>query len=166
MSQIDELQGRITSAMARISQGLEALPQGEVADPEDLARVKSELEEEKLANAQLEERLRAIKAKHAAELKAASEGGGGGDPATLERLDSEIQRLRVANDQLAASNTALREANEAGVGEPHLINKAMLTQLESLRAERAADRAEAGAIMGQLGPLLEAAKSLPEGEEA
>ena len=52
---------------------------------------------------------------------------------------------------------ALREANEAGVGEPHLINKAMLAELEGLRATRAADAAEAAAILDRLDPLVNGA---------
>ena len=72
-------------------------------------------------------------------------------------LDAELTRLRKANEQLRNSNAALREANEAGVGEPHLINKAMLAELQALRAARAADAAEAQAIMGTLAPLIEAA---------
>ena len=168
MSQIDELQGRITAALDRIGQGMEALDSAPMVDEGEVEALRTALEEEKLANAQLEERLKKIKASHAEEL-AAAQAAATTQPADVERmaaLDSELQRLRKANQQLRESNAALREANEAGVGEPHLINSAMLAELEGLRAARAADVAEASAIMDQLVPLLEKAKDLPEGEEA
>ncbi len=44
----------------------------------------------------------------------------------------KLQRLKRINDQLRQNNQALREANEDGVGDPHLINKAMMTELEAL----------------------------------
>lgn len=84
----------------------------------------------------------------------------------MARLDMDVQRLRQSNDQLREVTAALREANEQSVGEPHLINKAMLTELEGLRAARATDVAEAGAVLSRLEPLLAAAGNLPEGEEA
>ncbi len=171
MSQIEELQGRITAAMERVGAGLEALEAVRVAeraaaeaaveaaaqanagpDPETLAK----LEEEKLANAQLEERLRAIKKKHAGELETLKTAQARQSEA-MARLDMDVQRLREANDKLRESNAALRAANQDGVGEPELINKAMLAELEGLRAARATDAAEADAVLSRLEPLLAAA---------
>ena len=191
MSQIEELQARLTAAMDRISAGVEtALAAGaQAAEPDaDLATA---LEEERLVNAQLEERLKALKTRHAAEIEAlkAEQSGGGEDDGRIaeleaelaaaksgaeaqgdqeERLialDADLQRLRVANDELRKANAALREANEAGVGDPDLINKAMLAELEGLRASQAADAAEVGAVMNKLNSLLSNARNLPEGEE-
>ncbi|GAA6201620.1 hypothetical protein [Aquicoccus sp. SU-CL01552] len=81
------------------------------------------------------------------------------------RLDMDLQRLRQSNEQLREVNATLREANQAAVGEPSLINKAMLAELEGLRATRATDAAEAGAILARLEPLLSNARNLPEGED-
>ena len=78
---------------------------------------------------------------------------------TMARLDMDLQRLREANDRLRDSNAALRAANEEGVGAPDLINKAMLAELEALRAARATEAAEAGAILSRLQPLLAAASA-------
>ncbi len=72
----------------------------------------------------------------------------------MRKLDGELQSLRKANEQLRDNNKALREANEAGVAEPHLINKSMLAELEGLRAARAADRAEADLVMADLERLI------------
>ena len=79
------------------------------------------------------------------------------------KLDMEMQRLRAANAQLRSSNAALREANEKGVGDPHLINKAMMAELEALRASSAVEKAEAEAIAETIGLALSA--ELPKLEE-
>ena len=54
MSQVEELESRITSALDRIAKGVDALgaPAGAV-DAEELERVKAQLEDEKLASAQV-----------------------------------------------------------------------------------------------------------------
>jgi len=176
MSQIDELQSRIAAAMERIGAGVTSLAEREDAHAPDPGLERA-LEEEKLANAQLEERLRALKARHdddlaklraeldrSAEMKTltaelASQGE------AMAQLDMDVQRLRQANEQLRSSNSALRSANETGVGEPHLINKAMLAELEGLRAARATDKAEVSAVLSKLEPLLASATGLPDGED-
>ena len=169
MSQIDELQGRIAAAMERIGAGVTVLAEREVVAAPDPGMTQA-LEEEKLANAQLEERLRALRAKHEDDLAAVrAELDNSREMETLRaemtaqreamgRLDMDVQRLRFANEQLRESNAALRTANENGVGEPHLINKAMLAELEGLRAARASDVAETSAILSALTPLLDNAK--------
>jgi len=155
MSQIDELQSRITAALDRISQGLEA--QGSAgADTTELDALRTELEDERATSAQLEERHRRLKDKlevaEEAAAKAVEESR-----AMLEKLDGELQSLRRANAQLRENNQALREAQEAGVAEPHLINKAMLAELEGLRAARNADRAETDAVLAELTRLINTA---------
>lgn len=165
MSQIEELQSRITAAMDRIGAGLEAMAVQEPAQGEPDPAMLEQLEEEKLANAQLQERLRRIKDKHNAQLEQLTADLARQTEA-MARLDMDLQRLRQANDQLRDSNTALRKANEDGVGEPHLINKAMLAELESLRATQAADAAETSAVLSRLEPLLAAAAADPEEEDA
>ncbi|MFZ5961570.1 hypothetical protein ACOXXX_01335 [Thalassococcus sp. BH17M4-6] len=173
MTQIDELERRITAALDRIAQGVEALetpPAAAVeepapvevpqADPEELARLREALEDERLANAQLEERVKAIRQKQEGEvtdLRAQVAGQG----ENIARLDTELQRLRRANDMLAATNQEMRSALEENVGEPHLINKAMLAELEGLRAARAADAAENRVVLDTLEPLLAQAASAP-----
>ncbi|MFN3211218.1 MAG: hypothetical protein ACE369_19935 [Roseovarius sp.] len=155
MSDIEELQQRINAALDRIGRSLEAGTPA-TADPAELAEVKQALNDEKLANEQLEERVKALRDKRNTleeELEALREQ----NAQTLSRLDGELQSLRRANQQLRDNNTALREANAAGVGEAHLINKSMMAELESLRASRAADRAETSAILSELTAVLESA---------
>ncbi len=150
MSDLDELQRRITAAMDRMAGGLEQLGTNTGADT---AALEQALEDEKLANAQLSERVRVLKQRQddeLAEVKAAAASA----TTRMADLDLEIQRVRKTNDGLMASVQALREANEAGVAEPHLINKAMMAELEALRASRSADVAETTAIIEALEPLI------------
>lgn len=165
MSEIAELERRITAAMDRIAQGLDGLGGASDGQADEVAALRQALEDEKLVTAQLEERIKVLHQREEqasaalrAEVQAAKNG--------MATLDHELQRLRRANDQLRASVTALREANAAGVAEPHLINKAMLTELESLRAARGADMAEADAILTTIAPLLAEANETEEAQNA
>jgi len=155
MSDIEELQRRITAAMDQVAFGLDKMAAASAGPDEDTLR---QLEEERTANAQLEERVRSLRAKSEADLEALREQVA--ESATqMAQLDLELHRVRRANAQLTDACAALREANAEGVGEPHLINKSMLAELEGLRAARAADVAEASTILANLQPLVEAATS-------
>lgn len=162
MSNIEDLQVRITTALERLATGVDKL---DTASGVDVAALEARLNEEKTVNAQLEERLRALKEKQAAELEAVraqTQDTG----AKVEALDVELQRLRKANAVLRDANKALREANEAGVGDPGLINKSMLAELEAMRAARSADTAEVSAILSALTPILSAEDTTQDEEEA
>ena len=150
MSDIDELQRRITAAMDRVAAGLDQLGANSGGDSAALGQA---LEEEKLANAQLAERVRVLNQRQEGELAAATQMAQDAK-ARMAELDAEIQRVRKANDGLRELNDALRVANEAGVGEPHLINKSMMAELEALRAARSIDVAETTAIIEALTPLI------------
>jgi|TARA_B110000908_G_scaffold164219_1_gene211922 chromosome segregation ATPase len=150
MSDIDELQRRITAAMDRVAGGLDQLGANSGGDT---AALEQALEDEKLANAQLSERVRLLKQRQddeLADIKATAAAA----TAQMAGLDLEVQRVRKANDELRNSNQVLRAANEAGVAEPHLINKAMMAELEALRAARAVDVSETNAIIDALTPLI------------
>lgn len=146
MSEIDALEQRIAAALKRIGTAVDGVEAPkESADPQELAELRQALEDEKLVTAQFEERLKRLKTKYevkAEELDKALEA----QRMATARLDMELQRMRAANEQLRSSNAALRDANAGGVGEPHLINKAMLAELEGLRAAQAVSRAESAAV--------------------
>lgn len=151
MSEIDALQQRLTAAMDRIAAGVGHLGS---ATAEGLAAVQADLEDEKIANAQLTERVRKMAERQeqaVSEANTASQAA----QARVAAMDIELQRLRKANDQLRQSNAALRNANEEGVGEPDLINAAMMAELEGLRAVRAAEAAEVSGIISAMTPLLD-----------
>ncbi len=165
MSELDELQRRITSALDRISQGLDGMASGGGADASELEAVRKELEDEKLASAQLEERLRVLSRKQK-ERNERDDAAKAERVQAMQKLDAELQSLRKANQQLRDNNQKLREANEAGVAEPHLINKAMMAELEGLRATRSADRAEADLVMADLSRLIAGVNRETQSEDA
>ncbi|APZ54797.1 hypothetical protein [Salipiger abyssi] len=181
MTQIDELQSRITRALDRISQGVEGLSAAPAPVPEpepvpdapaepvdsgaaeaEIAALQVALDEEKMANAQLEERVRMLHVRleeqvtpaPAPEPDAALQEQLAAQREGMAELDTELQRLRLSNDMLRRTSEEMRAALEANVGEPHLINKAMLAELEALRAARAAEEAEMRAVLGALEPVL------------
>lgn len=160
MGQIEELEQRIAAAFQRISDGVEALSaRGAAApaleDPDALARLEEELEAERLTNAQLNERLRAL-----SNDRSATETALRDEIAALTRaLDEQgldIQRLTSTVTSLREDLRRLREGAEGGVTDPALINRAMLAELEALRATRAAEAHEMADILAALGPVLDA----------
>lgn len=155
MSELADLERRIVDALQRIDSGLERL--GPLAveppDPEPDPALVEALEAEKVANAQLEERVRALRQSNevqARELEARI--------ATLEDEARErsalIRDLRQTNEQMRTALDKLREANAEGVSEPHLINQAMASEIQGLRQARDADRNELDTILASLKPLL------------
>lgn len=164
MSDLVEYERRITAALQRVETGFALLverhmqtgmPAAAAVPPEgpDATALREELEAERTANAQLTERVRAIKEKQETVIAGLER-----TVARLtEQLDSqgrETQRLKRINAQLTESNKSLSEAAEQGVTEPHLLNRAMMTELEALRAQRAADVAEMDEILSELKPLI------------
>lgn len=155
MSDISELERRITAALDRASQALERLSAAS-AESGDVEAMKAELEAERVANAQLEERVRAIKEKQETMVA--------GLEAEVLRLkeavrarDGELRRMRSVNEELRNSNAKLREANAQGLADADLVNGAMASELDELRAQRAAERAEIDEVLATLEPLLKEA---------
>jgi uncharacterized protein (DUF885 family) len=153
MNDITELERRITAALDRIGAGISGIG-GSGDSTAETAKLREALEAEQTVNAQLEERVKAIRDRQEQTVSALE--------AEVARLreaagqhQAELQRLKRIGAQLRQNNVALREANEQGVGDAHLINKAMLTELDALRTTREADRTELDAILGALKPLLE-----------
>ena len=162
MSDIDDLQRRISAAMDRVAQGVENISKTPAGPDPEMVQA---LEDERTANAQLNERIKTLKSRSDAEL-AAAKAALDESRSRMAQLDLDLQRLRQANRQLQDACAALVDANKEGVGEPHLINRALMAELESLRASRAADVAETGAILAALTPLLDAAGDANQGEGA
>lgn len=164
MQDITELEKRITAALERIGKGVDRLaahprPTGAAptaaaptaAAPVADAALRAQLEEEKSLTAQLQARLRATKEREAK----------GDLQEKLDRLTQELdvkglelQRMRRVNASLREQLEALRTAQAAGVTDASLINKAMLTELEALRATRLTEIAEMDDILAALEPHL------------
>ncbi|MCV6586564.1 MAG: hypothetical protein OIF47_13605 [Marinibacterium sp.] len=181
MDEIEALQSRLLAAMERIGSGTAAVTTRAGDAARETGALRQSLEEETLANAQLQERLSTLKTRHAEDLAAAQEAAApdadAGDPALIEQLrddlaaqaeataalDASLQQLRAANDALRQSNAALRQANADGVGDAALINAALQADLDALTAARAAETAEIGALLARVEPMLNGAAA-PQAE--
>jgi hypothetical protein len=160
MQDITELEKRITTALERIGKGVDRLAaQPKPAAPPAAASpaapaaeaLRAQLEEEKSLTAQLQARLRAAKEREAK----------GDLQEKLDRLTQELdvkglelQRMRRVNASLREQLEALRAAQAAGVTDASLINKAMLAELDALRATRLTEIAEMDDILAALEPHL------------
>ncbi|MDB2369261.1 hypothetical protein N9V68_01585 [Octadecabacter sp.] len=163
MTEFPQLEKRILDALSRIRAGVDGLaaPQPAAAPPpiEDdsvkrIEELTATLDDERTANAQLEERVKLLKERQDGKV-AELEGNVETARARGSRMDRELQRLRQTNAELRDNNSQLRAAVTAGISEPHLVNKAMMAELEALRAMRSADAAEMDAILEELTPIIE-----------
>lgn len=159
MSDIQELENRINTALERIAKAVDAhgpVFASPVAAPvEDgrLAALAEELQAERDANAQLLERLNLLKARDAEQVGELQERV----ESLTRQLDAqglEVKRMRKNVIQLRETMRGLREAQSQGLTEPHLLNKAMLAELEALRATRLSETAEMNEILAELTPLI------------
>ncbi|WP_415234285.1 hypothetical protein [Pseudorhodobacter sp.] len=186
-SNIAELERRITAALGRIGAGLdkwtpapavvpsssEAAAQEKAAErmeparqeaetiaalEAEIAKLKTALAAEKTSTAQLNERLKSVKDReHSSQGQLESKV-----EKMTEQLDVqglELQRMRKSTVQLREHLRVLHEAAASNMAEPQLINKAMLAELESLRATRHTETVEMDEILAELRPLVEEARS-------
>lgn len=176
MSELAEYERRITDALERIGRGADvlishrhpvaepvvALPEAEPEpEPEsaEMAELRERLEAERAANAQLTERVRAIREKQETTL-AALERRLVQATRALDVAQGEASRLKRANADLVEANRMLVETG--GRAEAHLINRAMQAELEAMRAARAWEASELAEIIGGLEPLVAAHARAPE----
>lgn len=130
-------------------------PQPEVApgpSPE-LEAMHAALEAERVANALLTERVRAIREKQETTLSALERRLVQATRA-LEAVQSEATRLKRANSDLMEVNRQLVDA--AGPVAPDLVNRSMQAELEALRAARAWETSELSEIVAGLAPIVAA----------
>lgn len=124
MSQIEDLQHRIMAAMDRIGTGVEALRKAAPGDGGQDTGLQVALEDERLANAQLEERLKSLKERHQQEVDAmradmehlrAASGPGAEADALREQLSEATAKLasvEAARAELAEAKAALDNSEE------------------------------------------------------
>lgn len=148
MSDISELERRISYALERISAGAARIQSGGGAE------LAAALESEREVNAQLEARVAAIKERQETQLAAMQAETKELREALLEK-DAQLNRMREVNAELRKSNTALREANAAGLADADLVNASMSAELDALRSVAEASRSEIDAVLAQLEPLLD-----------
>lgn len=156
MSDIQEYERRISAALGAISERISAglvVSNAGGGGGADVAALEEALEAERTVNAQLEERVRAIKIKQE-ETIAQLEKRVASLQENTGHLEGDVSRLKGVNAQLRENNAALREANTNTLGDAHLINKSMLAELEALRATHNADRHELDGLLGELGQII------------
>ena len=150
MSDIAAFEGRITAALDRIRAGLDRADGGSGGDA---GALQTALDEERTANAQLVERVRALKDAQEgriAELEARLQA----QRAQMVQMDGELQRLRGSNADLRALSAQLRATARDRAADAELINRAMMAEIDALHAQRSAEAAEVDAILSELKPLL------------
>lgn len=152
MSDISDLEARITAALERIGRGLEN--RSESATPIDHSGLETALEEEKTANAQLVERVKALKERQDTKI-AELESRVAAQADQMANLDGELQKLRASNADLRDLNAQLRSAAADGSTDPELINRALIAEVDALKAQRNADATEVDAILNELKPLIQ-----------
>ncbi|MFY0679852.1 MAG: hypothetical protein JXR13_04680 [Thalassovita sp.] len=179
MSEISEFERRITAAMDRIAKGVEQLgpvpedeetagqdaaPSPEAAPSEDTSDLRRQLDDEKMANAQLSERLKTLRIK-LDKSDAQTELATADLRAALADMDAALGQMKLTNEQLRQSNEVLRQANAEGLGDAEAVNAALAAQLAALQAERQAEAAESAALAAALDPLLQVASGADAGNE-
>lgn len=164
MQDITALEQRITAALERIGKGVDRLATTpRLAAPAPTAPIvasgpsgaevalRTELDEVKAQNAQLRERVRVLKDR---EPKGDLQDKVDRLTQQLDVQGLELQRMRRTASALRDQIAALRAAQETGVTEPQLINKALVAELDALRAIRLTEVAEMDEILAALEPHL------------
>jgi len=111
------------------------------------------LELERTTNAQLSERVRALRERQDATV-GALERRIEKLTAQAEKLGVEMQRLRRINISLRDTVRSLRDIAAPEVPDAHLINRAMEAELEALRTTRQTEIAEIEEILVELDTLI------------
>lgn len=163
MSELDQLESRLVQALDRIRAGVAAkaaqpapiVPDASADDPSaQITELEQRLEEERMANAQLEERVRGLKERQdtrIAELEAEVEF----EKNRAGVLDADLQGLRQSTADMEELVSKLRVALAKGLDDVELVNRAALAELDALKAIRKADRTEIEAILAELEPVIE-----------
>jgi hypothetical protein len=151
MSDIKDLEQRISLALDRIGQAVDGFVPA--AFGTGTAELQDALRTEQATNADLTERLRVMTLREASDAAEATAKVG----RLVRALDAqglELQRLKKTVIQLRESLRALREAQTGAVADPHLLNTAMLVELEALHATRLTEMAQMEEILAELHPLI------------
>lgn len=148
MSEIADLEARITQALTRIRGGLAQHGPG----AENVAALESQLAEEKMANAQLQERVAALNSREATSTQSL-QSQIAMQQAQMTQMEEDLQRLRASHADLQDVASQLRAAATTGAS-AELINRALLAEVEALNARRLADAGDIDAVLTELKPLI------------
>lgn len=165
MSQIEELQHRIIAAMERIGAGVDAMQHAAPGEEPADDRLRTALDEERVANAQLQERLKSLKERHDQELDSLraeldQARASSGDNAEVEGLREQLAEASTKLASVEAARLELAEAKEALENSEEL--DALKTENAQLRSEMdmLADTAPIQAELDELRGLVEKSKQI------
>ena len=156
MQDLTELEQRLAIALDRIGTAIAGLPVeiSAAEDPAANADLQLALDEERMLCAQLNERLRAVKEK---DTQTQTQYGEKFEHMArqLDAQGAELKRMRNTNVQLREVLHILREAAAQGLADPQLVNRAILAELDALRATCLTEVAQMDEILAELAPLIE-----------
>ena len=171
MDGIAELEQRIMAALERIGAGVErrmALGPASSSGPSpvimaELDRLREELDEERMANAQLAERLKVQRDR--------ADRTAGDMKAEVARLTGQVDDQALAMQRLVTATIQMREdlrrmrdrrMQESG-GDPGLMDKSMAAELNAISALRSAEAAELADLVAALTPIMQAEEARSHG---
>jgi predicted nucleic acid-binding Zn-ribbon protein len=156
MSDPSALEERLAAALARIETATTNLPdpQAIAADAKSQAALEAQFDEERGANAQLVDRVKALKDRQENQVAQLEKSLAAAKTTEAEKNIVQ-QKLKASIEDLRDQIARLTEANRAMVGDADLINTSMMAELEAMRASRRADVSDVDDILAQLEPHLE-----------
>ena len=156
MSDPSALEERLAAALARIETATTNLPdpQAIAADAKSQAALEAQFDEERGANAQLVDRVKALKDRQENQVAQLEKSLAAAKTTEAEKNIVQ-QKLKASIEDLRDQIARLTEANRAMVGDADLINTSMMAELEAMRASRRADVSDVDDILAQLEPHME-----------
>ena len=156
MSDPSALEERLAAALARIETATTNLPdpQAIAADAKSQAALEAQLDEERGANAQLVDRVKALKDRQENQVAQLEKSLAAAKTTEAEKNIVQ-QKLKASIEDLRDQIARLTEANRVMVGDADLINTSMMAELEAMRASRRADVSDVDDILAQLEPHME-----------
>ena len=156
MSELSQVERRLSAALDRIARRLEAggppQPGGDGAEA-TITELRAALEKERSSNAQLSERVSQVKQRQETTV-AQLERRLARLTEQLDLQSLEMLRLKKANARLIETNAGLRAAQAESFPDATVVNRSISAELEALQAERRAEMAEMEEILAELKPLV------------
>jgi DNA repair exonuclease SbcCD ATPase subunit len=175
MSDISELEGRLTAALERIARGVDGM-QAAVAEPdegEDVQALRRALENEALVTAQMEERVRALTARQTEleEELGAAQGAKTDAEDALKTAESQAEdtsaALLTAEARAEAAETAAAAAADAAEAAVEAADVAVPAEDAPAQDEAAAEAAEQNRVMlAELGKRLRRLRQMARRERS
>ena len=155
MGELEALEQRLSAAMERIGTGLSqmGMPATNAVSDSEVADLQSALDEERQANEDLRERLKAVRDRSGATIVQLEQ--------KVARLQDQLtaneraaQELVTSNARLMQISQALREQISDGVVQADTVADTLQAELATLQAARTAEAAELSALLTELKPMV------------